>query len=342
MKAVRNLGISSNWVLADRDGRIAYQQGGMLPRRKGSGMLPLPGWEAANAWSGFVDPAELACELDPPAGVIATANEDRNRPGFPAGINAAMGPYRAERILALLGDREDLDVVDMKAIQVDLYSRQAERFLAMWEPVLPDTPEAARLRQWDRRYDVDSRGAVVFEHVYAALLREVFGRGLFGEPLWDFMISETSLLADYYDAFDRVLLGDDPLWYGQSKTALLRRVVGEALASAPNARWGDDRGFVMTNVLFAGKLPRFMGVDHGPIELPGNRATVAQGALFRAHGRLTSFAPSWRYVTDLGRDAMFTALPGGPAGSRLSPLYLADLERWQSFAYKRTELDAGD
>jgi penicillin amidase len=340
MQAVRGLGISSNWLLADREGRIAYQQAGLMPRRKGSGMLPLPGWDPANDWDGFVDPAELVHELDPPAGVLATANENRNRPGFPPAINAAMGRYRVDRILELLGDREDLGVADMKAIQTDLYSLQAERFLAMLAPVLPDTPEAARLRQWDRRYDVDSRGAVVFEHVYAELQREVFGRGLFGEPLWEYMLRETSLVADYYDLFDRALLGDDPLWFGPNKAALLRRVVADALATAPRGRWGDDRGIVMTNVLFAGKLPRFVGVDYGPIELPGNRATIVQGGLFRAHGRLTSFAPSWRYVTDLHRDTMFTVLPGGPSGSRLSPLYLADLPRWQAFDYKRTDLES--
>ncbi len=340
MKAVRGIGISSNWLLADRDGRIAYQQGGIMPRRKGSGLLPLPGWDPDNDWTGFVDPAELVHDLDPPSGVLATANENRNRPGFPAGINASMSSYRVERILGLLGDREDLGIADMKAIQVDLYSLQAERFLEMLAPVLPDTPEAARLRQWDRRYDVDSRGAVVFEHVYAALLREVFGRNLFGEQLWDHLERQTSLLADYHAFFDAVLFGEDPLWFGPSKPALLRRVVADALAHAPRGRWGDDRKIVMNNVLLAGKLPRFTGVDYGPIELPGGRATIVQGQIFRAHGRLTTFAPSWRYVTDLGRDAIYTALPGGPAGSRLSTHYLTDLPRWQAFDYKRTALES--
>jgi penicillin amidase len=338
MKAVRGLAISSNWLLADRDGRIAYQQAGLMPKRRGSGMLPLPGWDPANDWTGFVDPAELVSELDPPSGVLVTANENRNRAGYPAAINAAMSPSRAERIAQLLGDRQDLGVPDMKAIQSDLYSLQAERLLAMLKPVLPDTPEAARLRQWDRRYDVDSRGAVVFEHVYAALLREVFGREMFGEPLWDHLVRETSLVADYFGFFDDVLHGENPLFFGPSKMAVLRRVVNDALADAPRGRWGDERRIVMTNVLLGGKLPRFTGVDHGPIELPGGRATIVQGSLFRAHGRVTTFAPSWRYITDLGRDAIFTALPGGPSGSRLSSLYLNDLPRWLAFDYKRTDL----
>ncbi len=71
-----------------------------------------------------------------------------------------------------------------------------------------------------------------------------------------------------------------------------------------------------------------------PIELAGNRATVVQGGVLTAHGRLTTFAPSWRMVTDLASDEAFTALPGGPSGSRFSRYYCNDLQRWLDGEYK--------
>ena len=91
---------------------------------------------------------------------------------------------------------------------------------------------------------------------------------------------------------------------------------------------------MMTNIFFAGKLPAWLGFDRGPIELEGNRSTVVQGGVFTVHGRLTTFAPSWRMVTDLAKDEILTALPGGPSGRRFSRYYCNDLQRWVDGEYK--------
>lgn len=336
--AVRDVTISCNWLLADRGGRIAYQQSGPIPRRRHSGLFPVRGWTGEHDWQGLHGRDALARQVDPPEGILATANDDRNAPGGPRGINLSMGGYRVERIRALLAGRERLTLADMMRIQGDLHSLQAERFMGAFAPLLPDTPAARLLREWDLRYDEGSRGAVLFEAVYAALLREVFGRGLFGLAAWDALAGQTSLLADYFHVFDDALLGEDPSWFGEEgREACFRRVLADVLAEAKAADprpWGEVHAVTMTNVFFGGALPGFLGFDHGPVALPGSRATVVQGAVFRAHGRLTSFAPSWRYVADLSTAEAHTALPGGPSGRRLSEWYLTDLARWRRFAYK--------
>ena len=311
-RAVRQLGISANWLLADDTGRIAYQQSGTLPQRRGSGLAPLPGWEEAHDWNGFVDPADLVHEFDPQSGLLVTANEDRNRPGFPQAINLPMASYRAERIHQLLESHERLDLEQMKAAQSDLYSRQAERYLEMLDPFLPDSPEAEKLRRWDRCYDTDSTGAVMFEHLRDKLLEEVFGRGLFGLDAWSYLCRETAMMADYAGHFDSVMFGDDPLWFNGDKNGLLSRVGRSALETVPSGRWGDQRKMVLAHVMFGEKLPRWLGLDVGPIELPGCSATVAQGNIFRVRGRLTCFAPSWRYITDLATDENAHRIAGGP------------------------------
>ena len=95
---------------------------------------------------------------------------------------------------------------------------------------------------------------------------------------------------------------------------------------------------MLHNILFAGKGPRLLvrllGVDRGPISLQGNRATIVQGAIYRSHGRLTTFAPSYRYIADLHTDEAHTALAGGPSGRILSKWYAADLSRWLRWQYK--------
>ena len=94
---------------------------------------------------------------------------------------------------------------------------------------------------------------------------------------------------------------------------------------------------MMTNIFFGGKLPRWLGFDHGPIELAGNRATVVQGGLLRAHGRLTTLRP---VVADRHRPRQRpadTVLAGGPTGRRFSRYRLTDVQRWLTGEYKVLE-----
>jgi penicillin amidase len=337
--AVRDVTVSCNWLLADAGGHIAYQQSGPLPRRRHSGLFPVAAWRADLGWDGLYPTAELSAALDPPDGVLVTANDGQDRAGRPRAINLCMGPYRSERIAELLAARERHGAADMMAIQCDLYSKQAERFLAVLRPLLPQSGAAQLLRDWDLRYDAGSRGATAFEDVYAALLAEVFGAGLFGQEAWRAIADETILLTDYFHVFDRVLLEGSPAWFGgQGREAMLGRVLervlgGRDASSVPP--WRERRTLMMTNVFFAGRLPRWLGFDHGPITLQGGRATIVQGGLFRMHGRTTTFAPSWRYVADMARDEALTILAGGPSESRFSRFYLTDVADWLAGRYKR-------
>jgi penicillin G amidase len=330
--------LSCNWVVADRRGDIGYQQSGRLPRRSHSGLHPVPGWDESCRWRGIVEPEELFRTVNPPEGFLATANNEINPPGGPLVCNLPMGPYRVGRISDLLHGRDGLTVEDMKKIQLDLVSAHAERLMGLIRPHLPVSPAGELLRGWDLRYDVDSKGATLFEDVYCALLRRVFGQGLLGEEAWDALGRRTGLLDVYYNFFDDALMEGGAEWYGEEgRDQVVAGVVEEVLDGVDPAaveRWGEVRSVVMTNVFFAGKLPRFLGFDYGPIELPGGRGTVVQGGVFKAHGRLTTFFPSARFITDLGRDEAETVLAGGPSARRLSGYYRTDIERWLTGRYK--------
>jgi penicillin amidase len=93
----------------------------------------------------------------------------------------------------------------------------------------------------------------------------------------------------------------------------------------------------MTHLLFGGALPRFLGFDYGPIVLEGNRATVLQAAIYRFHGRLTTFFPSYRFIADLSDGAAHTALAGGSSDRRFSRHYTSDIPRWLAHQYKRLD-----
>ncbi len=333
---------SWSWVLADRDGSIGYQMSGKMPlRREGvSGLVPLPGWDPASDWQGFAPAEDLPRAFNPPEGFLATANHDLNPLGRRRPINLCVAPYRYERIADVLSKPGPFTLNDMKALQFDLRTPQAERFLELLRPLLDDPlllPENARiLREWDGVYRDDSRGAFFFERFYRALIETVFGglHGRLGSKVVAHLLDETALFSDMYAIFDRVLLSESSRWFeGRRREEIYRMALSKGLGVLPRP-YGDSRRFVLQHLLFGGKLPRLLGFDRGPIVLKGARATVHQGQIVRSGGRPVVLGPSYRLVTDLATDAIETTLPGGPSDRRFSRWYASGLADWQKGTYK--------
>jgi len=335
MALLGNVETAWNWVLADSQGNIGYQMSGRMPlRRPGvSGLLPLKGWDPEDDWRGFATPGDLPRALNPETGFIVTANNDLNHLGRLQPINLPMGSYRADRIAQLLAARDDWTAAETQRMQMDVYSLQAACFMEVLRPLLPEQAEASVLRDWDCRYDLDSLGADLFERFYRELVVEVFSPPC-GAEVVRFLTRETGILIDFYRNFDEVLLDAHGVWFGaEGRDAVFRRVAARVLENLPSP-WGSRRFLWMRHVLFGGKLPLWLGFDHGPIPLRGGRATVHQGQTYRSGGRDTSFAPSYRLVTDLGEPAAHTTLAGGPSDRRFSRWYTTGIADWAAGRFK--------
>ncbi len=329
--------LSFNWVVADKTGSIGYQMSGRMFRRPEgvSGLLPTPAWDRRFDPTGWVDPSQLPCRIDPEEGFIVTANQDLNAWGVAQPINLAMASWRADRITEMLRQQAgSLDADVMQAIQTDLLSLQAKAFLDILRPFLPDTEAARRLSAWDGRYEAVSVEASRFEAIYQELVEIVFGDQGMGRDVLRHVMCETSLFNDYFGNFDAILLKTDSAWFdGRRREEILREAIDVGL-SKPVVPYGETRRITLNHLLFGGKLPRFLGFDYGPIELPGNRATVTQGQIFRSAGRQTTFSPSWRMIADFSRMQLLTSLPGGPSDRRFSPYYTSDIDNWKNSRYK--------
>ena len=145
---LRNVEFSFNWVLADRAGAIAHQTSGRIPRRRrGNGLVPLPGWDPGHDWDGFVASEDLPRRAHPREGFVASANEDVNHLATVPLITLPAAPYRAQRIAELLSARSDWTVTDFERMQMDRVSLQARRFLEVLGPLLSS----------DERFDRDRR-----------------------------------------------------------------------------------------------------------------------------------------------------------------------------------------
>lgn len=323
-----------NWLFADVKGNIGYQMSGLMPIRNKKNILPLPGWEKTSGWQGFVPYNKLPSSYNPKSGYIITANNNLNHLGKAKPITYCMASYRADRIAKLLNKKGTLSIETMKEIQFDLYSNQAEIFMKLLRPLIPGTENGKILKEWDMRYTIDSKGAFFFDRFYNLLLKEIFHLNGYN-TLGEFIFRETELMNDFYLNFDNLLWQKTSTWFGGLKRDdVFRKVLDEALNAIPE-NYGKQHSISIKHMLFGGKLPKFMGYDTDQLEMPGSKGTIFQGQIFKTSGRETSFLPSFRMITDMAGDIIFTNLPGGPSDRRFSKWYTTDLKNWQEGVYKK-------
>ncbi len=352
MSALGKIESAWNWVIADTEGNIAYQMSGLMPKRcEGwNGFEPRAGWDSNNDWQGIVDTAELPCSYNPESGFLVTANQDLNHLGRVDPINMPMGDYRATRIEEVLASHTEHDVTSMKALQMDVYSKQAELFLDILLPILEESGENGALYQvlknWDHCYDLESTGAPLFERFYHLLRKEVFAlqKNGMGEEVIDHLSQDTGLFIDFYQNFDRILLTEKSVWYQDlsREEAYLEafkklKVEHKEYSRSSAETWGALNTISLNNIVFQGKLPRFLGFDAEAMPLLGGRATPHQGQIYRSAGRHTSFGPSVRLLADMGESCLYTCLAGGPSDNRFSRWYKSGLDDWCSGRYKKLE-----
>lgn len=329
-----------NWVIADREGNIGYQMSGRCPvRAEGcSGLLPLPGWDEKYDWKGYHGRDKNPSLFNPEEGFIATANQDLNHYAAVPVINLPMAGYRAERISEMIASRDGHTVETMKAMHYDLYSRQAEIFMPVIRPLLPDSIEGDLLKEWNLCYESASAAATIFESVYLELVKIVFGENGIGKEAMEYLITETILFHDFYGNFDRVILQKESLWFGgKSRDEIFLLAIERGLKADP-VPFGSTRKVLMKNLFFGGKLPKFLGFDYGPIELIGSRATIPQGQIFKtAGGRVATFSPAYKFITDFAEDKVHSAMAGGPSDRRFSKWYTSGVGDWLEGKYKILE-----
>lgn len=337
MKLYRDLDAASfNFVIADTLGNIGMQMSGRLFNRpKGvSGLIPLPGWEKKYNSRGFVPKNRLPREYNPSSGIIVTANQDVNHLGECSPINLPMASYRADRIRQLLSGRKKCDVEYMKDIQYDLYSLQGEKFLELLMPFIPDNENGTILKEWDCRYNQESKGAMLFEEVYISILKVFFGDNGMGRKTIDYLLKETSIFNDYFGNFDNIIFRKKSAWYkNSSRDELLSMAINEGLRCTA-VPYGSTRMIYFKNLFFADKIPPVFGFDYGPISLPGNRSTITQGQIFNAAGRTTTFSPSCRIIADMAFKEMYTNTTGGNSDRRFSRWYSNNMDEWINGRYK--------
>ena len=158
---------SENMIYADVDGNIGWIAAGLMPRRRWSGLLPVPG-DGRYEWSGFVPTPQLPQSYNPARGYIATANNNILPPGYRTPISYDWSSsYRVSRIREVLDARNDFTIADFQALQHDDLSILARRLVPSLVAAArrlgrADEPAVKMLATWNYRMSRDAAAPLVF------------------------------------------------------------------------------------------------------------------------------------------------------------------------------------
>ncbi|HKD91974.1 MAG TPA: penicillin acylase family protein [Terriglobales bacterium] len=164
-------GPGQNVVYADADGHIGYHATGSVPLRRNDALVPVNGADDLHEWSGYIPFDKMPAVLDPPSGIIATANSRITPDQYPYTISTSWDgpPYRTQRIYRLLSADRKFTTADMLAIQTDIFSSYdlflAQRLTYAIDHAKNATREARAaadvLRGWDGRVTPDSSAPTI-------------------------------------------------------------------------------------------------------------------------------------------------------------------------------------
>ncbi|HEX6739797.1 MAG TPA: penicillin acylase family protein, partial [Vicinamibacteria bacterium] len=187
-------GPSQNFVYGDADGHVAWVSAGLLPiRRAGDGSRPYPASSPDGDWLGYVPYAELPAVVDPPEGVIVTANNRLVGSSYRYRVGrGGIGPWRAAALREALLARQGWTADEMSRVQAERLSiphRDLARALleaAARHPGDADWEDAVReLRGWDGRLEPESRAAALVATTFRQIGARVLRPRLNGVPQAD-------------------------------------------------------------------------------------------------------------------------------------------------------------
>ena len=145
----------------------------ILPQRRGfSGKTPRSWRRGDLGWDGALDEALRPRLVDPPSGVLFTANQRTVHHELAAQLSSLWSlPYRAYRLQEMLAGQETFTEADFLAMQLDTRSQPLERIRDLVQQVVSADdvdPRLAQVRRhaeaWNGRADADQPG---FRLLYA-------------------------------------------------------------------------------------------------------------------------------------------------------------------------------
>ena len=335
-----------NVSYAGADGNIAWWAAGKIPVRPAhvNNKTLLDGASGKDEFQGFVPFAENPHLLNPPSGVIVTANNKSTVK--PVGKVADLQGYwqpgdRAGRIEEVLASREQWDLESLQAVQVDTRAYAASTIV----PALTDSLSArsgdlselesralAALGAWDHQHGTASAAAAIYQVLCDMTLREALL-----DEMGETYFKTYGSLADHWNFFKWFIHEPESPYWDDIGTAAVetredilfqafRAAVGHLAALQGDGvegwQWGrlHQLEFKHPFGYLPGLAPLF---NIGPFPVSGGAQQVNN--MLYGGGELdydVVAGPSTRRLIDFAApDRVYGVLPTGNSGNFMSPHY---------------------
>ncbi|PAZ16697.1 penicillin amidase [Streptomyces sp. SA15] len=307
---------------ADTEGGLLHRVAGRVPLRAEANRIRLvPAWEPGHEWEGRHE-TPYAGLTD---GIAVMANQ--RGPAAPLGVEFAP-PHRADRITALLTEKDHWSPADMPAIHMDTRLASAVPLLDHLAALDGLTPEAAAIRdtllRWDRHMDASSTEAAVYAAVRSAVVRHLAAHPAFAAlttpPAYpEVFLPWLGLVPRVGFALEHLLRAEE--LYGIDRAETVRAAVEEVAGHEASGTWGD------THRLFPWRA--LTDTPYDEPGLSGDHDCVLCTSAVPGWTDLSARGPAARYVWDLARreDSLWV-VPFGASGVPGSPHHRDQLPLW--------------
>jgi penicillin amidase len=325
------------------------------------GRVPVPGWTGEHEWLGTVPFEHWPHAINPPDGMLVTANAKPVGDAYPYYLgNCWLPGFRAARITELLQDAQGLNVADfcgMQFDQVSILARRVGQQLSGIELVAPyatpNTQSALRLFQdWDGHLAANSPTAAIYQVFIRRLLYNLFGTvagdlsdapdlddRFVGKGPHPLLAASSPISGPNGRALIAHLLDtpDSPLFRQRSRDDLMLQSLREAVEflewklgmQVEDWRWGDLHQLTYNHPLGQAKpLDRLF--NRGPYPVGGDDTTIWNTHIYYHsvdNDQMTG--PACRFVVDLGDLSRSLSLNApGQSGQPGSRHYADRIQAW--------------
>ncbi len=335
LEAIKNLHTpGQNCIFACKNGDIALWDQGEFPAKwKRQGDFIMPGTDSSYFWQGMIPQDENPHLINPPRGFVSSANQLPADTSYPYYLGGSYPPYRGLEINRRLSAMNNISPEDMMKLQTDNY----DIFAGMALPVLLKninqlslSNDAMKyldiLKGWDKREDIDEKGATLFELTWDSLEVKVW-HDEFAKTKLDLMMPhESTLLEDVikdsaFSFLDDINTPQKETLTDDVTAAFMQAVaIAKSLDQQGKLDWGKYKD---THVEHLARLDAF-----SRLHLPIGGGTHDINATKAQHG------PSWRMVISLTpQTEAYGVYPGGQSGNPGSRFYDNFIDTWVEGKY---------
>lgn len=317
-----------NFAFASNQGDIALKVQGRLPARSGAaGRFAPHGDHPSNEWLGFIPSDQNPIAVNPKRGFVSSANQRSTDTTYPYHYHGYFDDYRGRVLNEFLAESENVDIDDMKAMQLSTYSLLASELCPLLLDLLDGTGMMdetwyQRLASWDYKYEPHALAPIFFAKWHESL-QELIWDELEQSDLVEYLTPESWRLIDMLEHdpthkfFDMIQTPEeeDAHELTQISFARTKAYCDSLFHENPSIDWSS---FKQVRINHLSRIPAFSSQV-----IPAGGTATALNSIKKTHG------PSWRMIVELGdQPTAWGIYPGGQSGNPGSPYYNNMVDDW--------------